>query len=130
MQDVEKLFQTLVGEIERLLNTKSVVGDPIEVGGKTVIPLVSLGFGFGAGSGTGNAPKSKADRDLEGMAGGGGGGGGIKPVGVIVVDDEGVRFDPVKGGTASVLERAVDALASTVNRKRGSDDEPKTGDGE
>lgn len=120
MEEIEKLFKTAIEEIERLLNTKTVVGDPIAIEGKTLIPLVSLGFGFGAGGGTGKAPKSKGDKDVEGYGGGTGGGGGIKPVGIIVVDENGVRFDPVKGGTTSVLEKAVDAFAAS-RAKKGDD---------
>ena len=53
MEDVEKLLKTAMGEIERMLNTKTVVGEPITIEGNTLIPLVSVGFGFGAGGGTG-----------------------------------------------------------------------------
>ena len=31
MQDIENLFDKNVGEIERLLNSKTVVGEPIEI---------------------------------------------------------------------------------------------------
>ena len=49
MEHVENLLKTTLGEIERLLTTKTVVGDPITLDGSTVIPLISIGFGFGAG---------------------------------------------------------------------------------
>ena len=49
MQGVEQLFKKTVDEIEKMLNTKTVVGEPITVNGNTLIPLVSIGFGFGAG---------------------------------------------------------------------------------
>ena len=51
--EVEKLFGTAVTELERMLNSKTVVGDPITVEGSTIIPLVSVGFGFGVGGGEG-----------------------------------------------------------------------------
>jgi len=123
MEEIEKLFKTGIDEIERLLNTKSVVGDPIVIDGKTLIPLVSLGFGFGAGGGMGKSPKSKQDKPLEGLGGGTGGGGGIKPVGIVVVDEHGVRFDPVKGSATSVLEKAVETFAATRAKKEAGDGE-------
>lgn len=122
MEEIEKLFKTAIDEIDRLLKSKTVVGEPMVIDGKTLVPLVSLGFGFGAGGGTGKAPKSKDSKDIEGVGGGAGGGGGIKPMGVIVVDESGVRFDPVKGGTTSVLEKVVDTFASRRDRKDESDD--------
>ena len=121
MEEIEKLFKTAIEEIERLLNTKTVVGEPIVIDGKTLIPLVSLGFGFGAGGGMGKGPKSKSDRNLEGLGGGTGGGGGIKPVGLVIVDENGVRFDPVRGGTTSVLEKAVEAFAASRSKKDEDD---------
>ena len=53
MQDVENLVTTTLGEIEKVLSTKTVVGEPLIIEGKTVIPLISAGFGFGAGGGSG-----------------------------------------------------------------------------
>jgi uncharacterized spore protein YtfJ len=35
--DVEKLFGTAVNEIERMLNSKTVVGDPITIEDNTLI---------------------------------------------------------------------------------------------
>ncbi len=34
-----------------MLNTKTVVGEPITVEGNILIPLISVGFGFGVGAG-------------------------------------------------------------------------------
>ena len=61
MEDVEKMFKSAIEEIERMLSTKRVVGEPITVDGNTLIPLVSVGFGFGAGGGSGMCP-AKADK--------------------------------------------------------------------
>lgn len=60
MKDIDDMFAKAVGEIERMLNTKTVVGEPIAVEGNTLIPLISVGFGFGAGAGEGNDPKKGA----------------------------------------------------------------------
>ena len=49
MEDVERLLKGTVDELDRLLNAKNVLGDPIEKDGATIIPIVSFGFGFGAG---------------------------------------------------------------------------------
>ena len=55
MMESENLFEKTIGEIERMLSTKTVVGDPISVDGYSLIPLVSVGFGFGVGAGFLNA---------------------------------------------------------------------------
>ena len=106
MKDMENLFAKAIGEIERILNTKTVVGDPITVEGNTLIPIVSVGFGFGVGAGEGTDPKKGA-----GSGGGTGGGGGVKPVAVIIVSKDGVRVESLKSGAASLLEKVADVAA-------------------
>jgi len=114
MEDVEKLVKTSLGEIERLLSTKTVVGEPITIEGHTIIPLISIGFGFGAGGGTGKGEKVSKG---EGSGGGTGGAGGIKPVAIIVINKDGVRVEPIKGGAASVLEKVGDVVGKVVERR-------------
>jgi len=113
MKDIENLFGKAIGEIERMLNTKTVVGDPITVEGNTLIPLVSVGFGFGVGSGEGTDPKKGA-----GTGGGTGGGGGVKPVALIVVNKDGVRLESVKGAAASLVEKIADAAGKFASAEK------------
>ena len=112
MDNIENLFDKAVGEIERMLNTKTVVGEPITIEGNTLIPLVSVGFGFGVGAGQGSEPQKGT-----GQGGGTGGGGGVKPVALIVINEEGVRLDPIKSGTASVLEKVAETIGKTASAK-------------
>jgi uncharacterized spore protein YtfJ len=112
IMDVEKLFGTAVNEIERMLNSKTVVGDPITIEDNTLIPLISVGFGFGVGGGEGTDPGKCA-----GVGGGTGGGGGVKPVALIVINKDGVRVEPIKGGTASVLEKVAEIAGKAVADK-------------
>ncbi len=95
MENVESLLKGTVEELDRLLNAKNVLGDPIEKGSSTVIPIVSYGFGFGAGGG-GNSKM--------GDGAGTGAGGGIKPVGAIIIDDKGARVESVQGALSSFAE--------------------------
>ncbi len=112
MKDMEGLFGKAIGEIERILSTKTVVGEPITVEGHTLIPLVSVGFGFGMGAGEGTDPKKGP-----GSGGGTGGGGGIKPVAVVIVGKDGVRVETVKGNVASLVEKVADVAARFVPGK-------------
>lgn len=110
MEEVEKLLSTAVAEVEKILSSKTVVGEPITVGEVTLIPLVSVGFGFGAGGGT--PPGSPA------QGGGTGGGGGIKPVAVVIIDQQGARLETVKGGTATVIEKLASAVAQGMKKEK------------
>ena len=88
--------------------------------GNTIIPLSSIGFGFGAGGGSGKTAKVDGQ---EGMGGGTGGAGGIKPVAVIVIDQNGVRVEPLKRGMPGTLEKVGDIVAKAMDKgARGKQD--------
>jgi uncharacterized spore protein YtfJ len=112
MEEIEKLFDKAISEIERMLNTKTVVGEPITVEGNTLIPLVNVGFGFGVGSGQGTEPHKGS-----GKGGGTGGGGGVKPVAVVIINKDGVRLEPIKSGTTSVLEKVAETIGKAATAK-------------
>ena len=111
--DVESLVKTTLGEIEKVLGSKTVVGEPMTIGDSTLIPLISVGFGFGAGAGTG---KGEAKQRGEGAGGGGGAGGGVKPIAVIIVDKDGARIEPIKGGMATALEKIGETVPEMMVR--------------
>lgn len=117
MQQIESLFDKTVGEIERMLNSKTVVGEPITVEGNTLIPLINVGFGFGVGSGEGSEAQKGS-----GQGGGTGGGGGVKPVALVVINAEGVRVEPIKSATASVLEKVAETVGRASAGKDSDDD--------
>lgn len=60
-------MNTLFGNLEKLLTTKTVFGEAITVGETTLIPVVDVTFGLGTGGGSGEE-KNKC---------GGSGGGGL-----------------------------------------------------
>ena len=111
--DVESLVKTTLGEIEKVLGSKTVVGEPMTIGDSTLIPLISVGFGFGGGAGTG---KGEAKQSGEGAGGGGGAGGGVKPIAVIIVDKDGARIEPIKGGMATALEKIGETVPEMMVR--------------
>jgi len=115
MEVVEGLVKTTLGEIEKVLSTKTVVGEPITIEGKTIVPLISVGFGFGAGGGTGKGGEASRQQG-EGTGGGSGGGAGIKPVAVIIISGEDVRVEPIVGGVAGALEKVGESIPRMVEK--------------
>ena len=114
MDHVESLLKATLGEVERLLNSRTVVGEPITVEGNTIIPLVAVGFGFGAGGGSGKEQKAMS---AEGAGAGSGGGGGVKPVAVIIVSKDGVRVEPVRKGAATIVEKVGEAVSKVIEKR-------------
>jgi uncharacterized spore protein YtfJ len=67
------MVKSMAEELRESLRPDNVIGKPVDLGDKIVIPVTRFGFGFGAGSG----------RAEEGQ--GSGGGGGTEPVALIIV---------------------------------------------
>ena len=113
MEIVENLVKTTLGEIEKVLSTRTVVGEPITIEGATLIPLISVGFGFGAGGGQG---RGEAKQRGEGAGGGTGGGAWVRPRAIIIIDKEGVRIEPIMGGMSFAIEKMGEAIPRMVER--------------
>jgi uncharacterized spore protein YtfJ len=111
MTDVNGLLKSTVEELDKLLNPRNVLGEPIEKDGATVIPIVSYGFGFGAGGGEGG------EGAKQGTGGGAGAGGGIKPLGAIIIDGNGARVEAVKGAMSSMAQVVAEAAGRAMGAK-------------
>jgi uncharacterized spore protein YtfJ len=119
MDDIEKLVKTTLGEIEKVLDSKTVVGEPIVIEDTTLIPLMSVGFGFAAGGGSG---KGETKENTEGGGSGSGGGAGVRPIAIIVIDKDGVRIEPIKGGISAAIEKLSETIpdvAAKITEKWG-----------
>ena len=110
---VESLTKATLEEIEKVLTTRTVVGEPITIEGTTLVPLINVGFGFGAGGGSG---KGEAKQKGEGEGGGTGGGAWVKPIAVIIIDKEGVRIEPIMGGMATIIERLGETIPNLLEK--------------
>jgi uncharacterized spore protein YtfJ len=111
-QEVLDLLKSNLGEIEKVLSTKTVVGEPTTIGDTTLIPLISVGFAVAAGGAPGKEPK--VGITSLGTAGGA----GVRPVGTVIIDKSGVRVEAIKGGLALALEKFADNMPQVVERWR------------
>jgi sporulation protein YtfJ len=127
---VEELMREVVEQLEKLITTKTIVGEPITVAGKTVVPISKVSFGFGSGGGEGK-------RDEEsGFGGGGGGGAKIEPVAFLVVSEDEVKLLPATGKGIDIgkiveaVPEVVDKIKSLKEKKGKGKDRVKDKDEE
>ncbi len=117
---VSSIFDSILSRIESMARAQTVLGEPVQVGEKTVIPVVKISVGFGAGG-------SEAAENDKKSAGGGGGGGGfsIQPVGFIVIEGEKTAFLPVKQKAVGSLVELIPNIMEKLShlRKRGKSEE-------
>ena len=95
-----ELLHRIGDSLSSTATVKSVFGEPIQLNGKTVVPVAKIAYGFGAGSG-GAGRRKRAEEDISTElspqhAEGGGGGGGIRasPAGALEITANGTRFIP------------------------------------
>jgi uncharacterized spore protein YtfJ len=123
--DASELMKHTVAELQEMLDTKHVIGEPMTFGSTTVVPLVSVGFGFGGGGGGGGGTSSSGERG-EGGGSGGGGGGGIKPIAVLIIEDGAVRLEPIPEAPSG-LDKLGAAVAGALTKKGGEPDAASEG---
>ncbi len=122
MDDIEKLVGISMGEIEKLLSTKSTVGDPITLAEHTVVPLMSISFAFVAGGGSGKGSGKgergpKGEGSGEGIGEATGGIGGIKPVAVVIIGKDGARVESIRGSASNFVETMGNAVGKVVEKR-------------
>jgi sporulation protein YtfJ len=106
---VEDLMKEVVTQLEKMITTRTIVGEPITAAGKTVIPISKVSFGFGSGGGEGK-------RGAEGGFGGGGGGGAkIEPVAFLVISEDEVELVGMKGKGLNI-EKIIESVPELVEK--------------
>jgi uncharacterized spore protein YtfJ len=90
------MFET-IDKARETAQWRAAFGQPQEIEGRTVIPVAKVGYGFGLGFGQGTAPAGEEGAPASaGEGGGGGGAASASPMGVIVVEDGKVSFQPIE----------------------------------
>lgn len=120
--NVSEVIQVIVGELRQIARSESIVGAPVTIGDRTIVPITKLSIGFGAGGGEG----SRTDKGT-GFGGGGGGGAMIEPVAFLVLDKDRIQLLTTRkhGAMEAILEATPDLLASIKNWS--SDKKPAAG---
>ncbi|PWR76308.1 GerW family sporulation protein [Methanospirillum stamsii] len=74
----EEILHEAADELSKLMNANNILGEPVDLGNKVVIPVTRFGVGFGVGSGKGK----------DGDGSGAGVGGGLEPIALLVSHKE------------------------------------------
>ncbi len=121
-------IDTILNRLRELARTETIVGNPIELGDVTLLPVIKINVGFGAGGGEGSSGASE-DKTGKGFGGAGGGGASISPVGFLVWDGKNVKFIGIgKGKIDSLIETVPDLLRKFgITKGKGKDKDKEKG---
>ena len=121
----EDAIKTTVDELLKVISARNIIGEPIEMEDKVVLPITKMGMGFGTGIGPGSEEKC-----IGGIAGGAGGGVGVNPIALVIIfkgisGPEGVKVVPLTT-TSAVSESVSEIATSVLGRLTGRKEEGET----
>lgn len=113
------VMTSLLKGVDSVLSTKTVVGEPINVGDTILVPLVDVSFGLGAGAG--NQDKKSS--------GGGGVGGKMSPSAILVIQNGKTKLVNIKqqDSVTKILDMVPDLVDKFTHKNDDmiSDEEAK-----
>ena len=104
------VVESLLKGMDSVLSTKTVVGQPTQIGDTIILPLVDVTFGVGAGAGDGSQKKTGA----------GGLGGKMTPSAVLVIKDGNTKLVNIKNQDAvtKILDMIPDIVEKFTKHKK------------
>lgn len=110
----EQILKTILDEVRTIAKTETIIGEPINIGNNTIIPICKICIGFGGGGGEGEMKEKKGG----GTGGGGGGGVKVDPAAFIVIKGEEVNVLGAKPGKLESLFESVPGIIEKINEAR------------
>ena len=111
-QKLPKMLESTIAKIRELVDSNSVVGEPIITGDVTIVPISKISIGLGGG-GSDFSTKHSANQDF-----GGGVGAGVKvtPIAFLVIKEGSVRMLPVANPANTTADRLVEMIPDTLDK--------------
>ena len=100
------VVESLMKGMDSVLSTKTVVGEPTQIGDTIILPLVDVSFGVGAGAGL-NADK-KTNRGAGGL------GGKMTPSAVLVIKNGNIKLVNIKN--QDTMTKILDMVPDLVDK--------------
>ena len=112
------LMSATMEKIRAMVNVNAVVGQPIQAGECTIIPVSKVSFGFASG-GSDFAGKNQKPEAENSFGGGSGAGVNINPIAFLVVRGDNVRLLYVAPPIDGAVDRVVDMVPELVDKVTG-----------
>ena len=108
---VNKIMENTLEKMRQMVDTSTIIGEPMVTGTTTLIPVSKVSYGFTSG---GTDLPSKQNQELFG--GGGGAGVTISPVAFLVINKGEVSVKYICEGSESSAERIIGMVPDVVNK--------------
>lgn len=132
---ISDLMSETMDKIRNMMDANTVIGQPIEAGGVTVLPVCKISMGYASG-GTDFAQKNQKPDHANAFGGGAGIGVNIMPISFLVIKDGNVRVVSVDAPATTTVDRVIDMVPQVMNKveevveKKKAEKEAATGSAE
>ncbi|HBC98068.1 MAG TPA: sporulation protein [Clostridium sp.] len=107
--NVNESISNIFARLEEFIKTKTVVGEPMQIGEITIVPFIDITFGVGTGGGSGTDQPGN-----QGTGGGAGSGGKVSPTAVLVIKDGEVELLSIN--KSKNLEKLLEIVPDIVTK--------------
>ena len=112
------LMSTTMQKIREMVDVNTIVGQPIQAGEVTIIPVSKVSFGFASGGSDFTSKNQKPDADNS-FGGGSGAGVNIAPIAFLIVKGDSVKLLPVAPPPGNSVDRVVEMVPELVDKVTG-----------
>ena len=109
---IEDIVKNSIEKIKNVVDTSTIVGEPVEYGGKTLLPVTKITMGFVTGGGE-YATSEKVSKEGFPYAGGVATGINVTPIGFVIIDENKSNF--IKIDNTEPLEKLINVLPKIVD---------------
>ena len=119
--NLSDVIDITMDKVKSLMETNTIVGEPMYFGSTVIIPISKVSIGFVVGGGEYSDKSSRRVATHYPMAGGSGGGISLSPVGFLVSTDGDIKYIDVEDknayqATLNILNKAVSMIPSFLNK--------------
>jgi sporulation protein YtfJ len=108
-------MEVTMSKIREMVDVNTIVGNPVQAGEVTIIPVSKVSFGFASG-GSDFATKNQPAGKDNAFGGGSGAGVNIVPVGFLIVRGDNVKMLPVAVPASSTADRVLEMVPEVVDK--------------
>lgn len=112
---INELMGTTMEKIKTMMDANTIIGEPIQTGDVTLIPVSRLSFGF-AGGGSDFVTKNHKPGTENTFGGGSGASAKLEPVAFLIVRGENVKLLPVVPPPATTVDRVIETVPEVVDK--------------
>lgn len=112
---INELMSMTMEKIRTMVDANTIIGQPIQTGDVTLIPVSRLSFGF-AGGGSDFTTKNQKPGADNTFGGGTGASAKLEPVAFLIVRGDNVKLLPVAPPPATTADRIIETVPEVVDK--------------